>query len=169
MAKLQWIRSIRDPYSPEWLEAQEYLKYLATRAAFEEMLARLKEERGPGNTIASCVPCMGIIALPDAMREIAVTSMNRLIEAPDFPISPVFFNTMIFLRGGSACHKGELRLACPYDAVLWLMIDSALPKKKAEARAETIKTLDQVGSYVSDKRVKERMRLLPKLTLSTLD
>lgn len=165
-ARLQWIRTIRDPYSREWFEAREDLEYLATPAAVEEMVSRLRDERGPGNVIGDCPICMGIIGLPEAMRKIAAVSMNRRIEEPDFPISPMFFNTMTFLRGGSACHGGELRPACPYDAVLWLKVDSALPKKKAEAQADTLKTLDQVGSYISDTRVKERMRSLPKLTLS---
>jgi hypothetical protein len=165
-SRLQWIRTIRDPYSREWFEAQEALRYLATPAAIEEMVSRLRDEHGPGNEIGYCPMCIGIIGLPETMRKMAAVSMNRRISEPDFPISPVFLQTMVFLRGGSACHGGELRPACPYDAVLWLRVYSALPRKKTEARAETLKTLDQVGSYISDARVKERMRSLPKLTWS---
>lgn len=162
-ARLQWIRSIRDTYSREWSVAQEDLRYLATPAAVEEMVSRLRDEHGPSNPIGYCTLCMGIIGLPEAMSKIAGVSMNRRIQEPDFPISPMFFNTITFLRGGPAC-RGELRPACPYDAVLWLKVDSALPRKKAEARAETLRTLNQVGSYIRDSRVKERMRSLPKLT-----
>jgi len=168
-AKLQWIRTTRTPDSPERFGAQEDLRYLATPAAVEEMVSRLRDEHGPGNVMGSCPMCMGIIGLPEVMRKIAAASMNRQIEEPDFPISPMFFGTMTFLRGGSACHGGELRPVCPYDAVLWLKVDSALPKKKGEARGETLKTLDQVGSYMSDIRVKERMRLLPKPASSISD
>jgi len=165
-ARLQWIRTIRDPYNREWPEALEDLRYLATPAAAEEMVSRLRDERGHGNELNNCPMCMGIIGLPDPIRKMAAVSMSRRIAEPDFPISPMFFQTMVFLRGGSACHGGDLRPACPYDALLWLKVDSALARKKAEARAETLKTLNQVGSYVGDARVKERMRSLPRRTWS---
>jgi len=142
--RLQWARSNLDPYNVAGGEAEAVLRYLATPAAVDEMVSKLREELGPTNVIASCTMCMGIIGLPDPMRKIAVASMNRRIEEPDFPISPVFFGTMTFLRGGPAC-RGELRPACPYDTVLWLKVDSALPRKKAKARAETLRTLNAVG------------------------
>jgi hypothetical protein len=162
-ARLQWIRSIRDPYKPEWFDAQEDLRYLATPSAVEEMVSRLREEHGPSSTIYDCVECMGIIGLPEPMRKIAIASMDHRIEEPDFPVSPVFIDTMTFLRGGETC-RGELRLECPYDAVLWLKVDAALPKKRDEARKETLRTLNQAGSYLEDSRVKTRMRSLPRLT-----
>lgn len=162
-AKLQWIRSIQDSYNSGWFEAQEDLRYLATPAAVEEMVSSLREKRGSGNEISDCTQCMGIIGLPETMRKIAVAAMNRRIEEPDFPISPMFISTMTFLSGGPACRRGAFRPECPYDAILWLKVDSALPRKKAEARTETLRMLNQAGCYLGDSRVKERMKSLPRL------
>jgi hypothetical protein len=163
--KLQRIRSVRPPYSREWFEAEDDLSDLATPSAVEEMVARLRAEINRNIGFTQCTMCMGIIALPEPMREIAIASMNRRIGDPDFPISPVFFETMALLHDtwDSDCGK-FLRPPCHYEANLWLSINSSLGTKRAKVRAETLETLKEVGPCIDDSRVKARLKSPLKAT-----
>jgi len=164
--ELQWIRENWGSEHASFGAAQDDLRYLATPAAVEEMTSRLREEVEPGIADYQCAPCMGIMGLPAAMRDIAVDSMNRRIIEPDFPISHVFLRTMFFLHTPPGLNvRMFLRPIVPYDTVLWLRVFSALPKKEATARAQTVQTLLEAGQYINTPEVKQRMKALRRVSM----
>jgi hypothetical protein len=162
-AKLQWIRENWGFEHAAFGAAQADLRYLGTPAAVEEMTSRLREEINPGIADYQCSPCMGIMGLSGAMREVAVASMNRRIEESDFPISQAFLRTMFFLHVPPGTNiRTILRPIEPYDTVLWLKVLSALPKKDSAARAQTVQTLLEAGQYINTPEVQRWMRSLPR-------
>jgi hypothetical protein len=168
--KLKWIRENWGFEHAAFGAAQADLRYLATPAAVEEMTSTLREELDPGIADYQCAPCMGIMGLPGAMRDIAVESMNRRIEEPDFPISPVFLRTMFFLHVPPGSNiRMFLRPIEHYDTVLWLKVFSVLPKKEPAARAQTVQTLLEAGQYIDTPEVKRRMKSLPRVSIPRPD
>jgi hypothetical protein len=168
--ELEWIRENWGFEHAFFGAAQADLQYLATPAAVEEMTSRLREEVGPFNVVDECTPCMGIIGLSGTMRDMAIKSMNQRIQEPDFPISPVFLNTMFFLHIPPGSNtRMYLRPVQPYDTVLWLKVFAALPKKERAARAQTAQTLLEDGQYIDTPEVRRRMRELRRVSMPGSD
>jgi hypothetical protein len=81
------------------------LRYLATPAAIDELTNQLRE----GYAFPARECSMGLMGLPDSMRDVAIAAMDRRIDEPDFPISPLFFTTMEFLHVSSGSTAENIR------------------------------------------------------------
>ncbi len=147
-------------------DARAGLRYLATPDAIDEMTSRLRE--GKYNIADEC--SMGLMGLPDSMRQIAIASMYKRIDEPDFPISRRFFSTLEFLNVTPGSNKESIRHQM--DAVrpeLWSAIFSAVAKKAPVARAQTVQTLLSDGQNISGPAVKQQMTSLLRSSFLDLD
>jgi len=167
------------PATPEWQEAKlkaslgkleegavADLRYLATPAAIDEMTSQLRE----GYAFPATECSMGLMGLPSAMRDVAIVSMNRRIDEPDFPISPLFFSTMSLLHvspGSTAESIRQQRQA--FEAILWQTVFNSIPKKEPAARAETVQTLLWFGRNIGTPEVKSRIASLLSSSFLNLD
>ncbi len=152
------------PESDEGANAD--LRCLATPAAIDEMTRRLRA--GYAFTASEC--SMGIMGLPESMRNVAVASMNRRIDQPDFPISPLFFTTMSLLQvdpGSSAERIRQQRQMS--DPMLWRTVFSSILKKEPVPRAETVQTLLRVGGELNTPELKTQMASLLSASFTNLD
>jgi hypothetical protein len=146
--------------------ARADLKYLATPAAIDEMTYRLRDEKY--NFADQC--SMGLMGLPPTMREIAIASMNKRIEQPDFPITQWFFSTLSFLHVAPGSEKESIRKQREaINPVIWSAIFSDATKKEPAARAQTVQTLLGYGRNISTPEVKQQMASLLKLSFLDLD
>jgi len=113
----------------------ECLRYMATPGAVDEMTSRLREDKFD---IANWWS-LGLIGLPDSMREAAIVSMNKRINEPDFPVSRQFFFTLSFLHVAPGSEKESIQAQREaIDPVLWMAVFSSLAKKNQAARAKTV-------------------------------
>jgi hypothetical protein len=104
---------------------------------------------------------LGLIGLPDALRNTAIASMDRRIGDPDFPISTLFFTTLSLLHVSSGSTWEEIhQQRQPIDAALSQTVFSSMPKKVPLARAETVQTLLFFGSNIDTPEVKSKMAAL---------
>lgn len=147
-------------------DAVSDLRYLATPVTVEEMTRKLRT--GFDYPAQEC--SMGLLGLPDSLREVALADMNRRIDEPDFPISPLFFSTMSFLHvtSGSTAESIRQQLHTIED-MLWQTVLSAVPKKELPARAETVQTLFWFGRNINTPELKSRMAALLRSSLLDLD
>ena len=134
------------PATPEWQDAKlkaslakfdegavADLRYLATPGAIDEMTGFLR--KGYAYPASECG--MGLMGLPDSLRDVAITSMNHRIEERDFPISPLFFRTMALLHvspGSTAESIRQQRQA--FEDILWPTVFSSIPRKEPSAQPE---------------------------------
>jgi len=168
------------PATPEWQAeklkailanpldggANADLRYLATPAGIDEMTSRLRAGYAfPGSECS-----MGLIGLPDSMRNVAIASMNRRIDEPDFPISPLFFTTMSLLHVDPGSNAESIRQQRKrFDPILWRTVFSSIPKKEPVPRAETVQTLLGVGAELNTPELKTQMASLLSDSLPDLD
>ena len=132
------------PATPEWQSATlargdaADLRYLATPAAIEKMTAQLREV-SHGNASR-----MGLSGLPDSMRGLAVASMKRRLDEPDYPINAFFVDTMVVLGLSPTSDMDNLRKQerTLRANVLQMILDVA-PNKELAARASTVQMLMQ--------------------------
>ena len=151
---------------PEFESAAADLRYLATPAAIEEMTSRLRE----GYAFIATECSYGLLGVPDSMRDLAIASMNKRIEEPDFPISQLLFTTMSLLHvtsGSTAESINAQRQA--FDPLLWQTVFSSVPRKKGTARAETLQTLLTFGRYIDTPSLKSQMTQLLSASFMDLD
>jgi hypothetical protein len=167
------------PATPEWQDAKlkaslakldegavADLRYLATPAAIDEMTGFLR--KGDAYPAHEC--SMGLLGLPDSLREIAIASLNHRIGEPDFPISPLFFRTMAQLHvspGSTAESIRQQRQA--FEDILWPTVFSSIPKKEPSARAETEQTLVGFGRNISTLEIKSQIASLLSASFLNLD
>jgi hypothetical protein len=147
-------------------DARAGLRYLATPDAIDEMTSRLRE--GKYNIEYEC--SMGLVGLPDSMRQTAIASLYKRIDEPDFPISRRFFSTLEFLNVTPGSNKESI--GRQMDAVrpeLWSAIFSAVAKKAPVARAQTVQTLLSDGQNISGPAVKQQMTSLLRSSFLDLD
>ena len=151
---------------PELENAAADLRYLATPAAIEEMTSKLRE----GDAFIATECSYGLLGVPDSMRDLAIASMNKRIEEPDFPISQLLFTTMSLLHvtsGSTAESISAQRRA--FDPLLWQTVFSSVPRKKGAARAETLQTLLIFGRYLDTPSLKSQMTQLLSGSFLDLD
>jgi len=165
------------PTTPEWQEAKleailakldegatADLRYLATPSAIDEMTGRLRH----ADTFIAQQCSLGLMALPGSMRDVAIASLNHRIHEPDFPISPLFFDTLSLLQvtpGSTAESIRQQRQSL--DAALWRTVFSSIPNKEHSARAETVQTLLAFESNITTPEIKSQVASW--LTASFLD
>ena len=146
------------PATPEWQSAtldrgdEADLIYLATPAAIEKMTEQLREPRyGPQCRV-------GLLGLPESMHDLAVASMKKRLDEPDYPITAMFFDTMVVLGLNTVSDlegflKQELQTSPGPEVerfrnqertvranLLQAVLDAARNKEPA-ARAETVQML----------------------------
>jgi hypothetical protein len=167
------------PATPEWQDATlkailaksdegaiASLRYLATPAAIDEMTGKLRE----GYAFIASECSLGLMGLPPAMRDVAIASMNRRIDEPDFPISPLFFRTMSLLHVSAGSNTESIRRQREsFDGILWQPVFSSIPKKEPLARAETVQTLLGFPGNVDTPEVKSQMTSLLSASFLQLD
>jgi hypothetical protein len=143
------------------------LRYLATPAAIDEMTNRLRD----GYAFPASECSMGLLGQSDSTRDVAIASMNRHIEEPDFPISPLFFTTMSFLHVISGSNAASIRQQRKsFDPVLWQTVFSSISKKEPVPRAKTVQTLLRFGSInMNTPEIKAQMGSLLSASLLDLD
>jgi hypothetical protein len=147
-------------------DAVSDLRYLNTPAAIEEMTGELRK----GFDYAAQECSMGLLGLPDSLREVAIASMNRRIDEPDFPISALFFSTMSFLHVTTGSTTESIRRQRQsFYPVLWQTVFSSIAKKTSIARAETVQTLLEYGRNSNTPELKSRMASLLSSSLLDLD
>jgi len=142
------------------------LRYLGTPAAIDVMTGELRERY----TFIATECSMGLLGLPSSMRDLAIASLNRRLEEPDFPISPLFFRTVSLLHVSSGATAESVRQQRQaFDAVLWQILFSSISKKEPMARAETAQTLLGYGRNISTPEIKSEMASLLSASLLNLD
>jgi hypothetical protein len=166
-ATLKAIVPNLDSRKPGYQDAAAGLRYLATPAGIDEMTNRMRA--GDAYDITS--ECsMGLIGLPDSLRDVAIESMNKRIDEPDYPISNSFFRTMSMLHVRSGSSKESIReQRQSYAPVLWQTLFSAAPKKEGTARAQTVQTLLAFGSNMNMSDLNSRVSSLLTSSLLELD
>ena len=132
------------------------LRYLATPAAIDEMTASLRVDNYASRELR-----LGLFGLPESLRQVAIASMAKRIEEPNFPVSPRFFSTMSFLHVAPGSDKDSIQQQrAEYDPALWMTILSSLPGKEPETRTQTVQTLRRVGNNLHDSEIVEKMKAL---------
>jgi hypothetical protein len=134
------------PATPGWQSAtldrgvEADLIYLATPAAIDKMTAQFREASHGYESR------MGLLGLPDSMRSVAIASMRKRLDEPDYPITPMFFDTMLVLGlTPDSDIEGFRRQVQTANANLLRVIFDSAQKKGPAARAETMQTLRQFG------------------------
>jgi hypothetical protein len=152
---------------PEFQSAMADLRYLATRAGIDEMTSRMHSGDAYDITYESS---LGLIGLPDSLREVGIASLNKRLAEPDYPISGTFFQTMSMLHVATGSDKeGILQQRHSFDPTFWQAVFSAVPKKVGFARATTLQTLLIFGRNMSAPEVKSQMALLLSAAFVDLD
>jgi hypothetical protein len=155
------------PEKPEYQGAAADLRYLATAAGIGEMTNRMRA----GDAYDITNECsMGLIGLPDSLRDMAIASMNERIAEPDYPISNSFFRTMSLLHVITGSSKESIReQRQSYAPAFWQTLFSAVSKKEGAARAQTVQTLLVIGSNMNMPDLNSRMNSLLASSLLELD
>jgi hypothetical protein len=113
---------------------------------------------------------LGLMGLPPTTRDVAIASMNRRIDEPDFPISPLFFRTMSLLHVSAGSNTESIRRQREsFDGILWQPVFSSIPKKEPLARAETVQTLLGFPGNVDTPKVKSQTASLLSASFLQLD
>lgn len=167
------------PATPQWQEATlkkilakldesaiADLRYLATPAAIDVMTSKLRE----GYAFVANECSMGLIGLPDSMRNLAIASLNQRVKEQDFPISPLFFTTMSLLQVSSGSTAAEIRARRQSsDAALWRTVFSSIADKEPVARAQTLQTLLAKGRNINTTEIKSQIASLLLASFLDLD
>lgn len=143
------------------------LRYLATPAAIDEMTAELSEGYAfPGKQCS-----LGLIGLPDSMHDLAIASMDKRIDEPGYPITPLFVSTMAWLhvRPGSSTFKSIDGQRYRFESGFWQTVFSSVAKKKGTARTRTLQTLLGFGQGPKPPDVESQMRALLAACFLDLD
>ncbi len=163
--KLKQIVAVLDREDRAAGEAASDLRYLATPAAIDEMTSRLRKRDWLEEACS-----MGLVGLPDSLRDIAIASMTKRIEDPDFPVSRQFFSTMSFLHVAPGSEKEDVRQQEEaYRPELLQEIFAAVSKKTSAARAVTVQTLTDEGGYIRDSKIDAQISSLLSTSFLDLD
>lgn len=142
------------------------LRYLATPAAIDEMILRL----GLSDEFASDACRMGLVGLPPELRQTAIDSMNKHIEEPAFPISRVFFSTLVFLHVEPGSDKDSVAEQIKaIHPVLWSLFYSAAWNKQPGARAVTVQTLLWYQRRMQSPEIEAKVSSLLQISFLDLD
>lgn len=146
------------PGESYWVALAE-LRYLGTKPAARELARQLRGENN--NTDFECM--FGLLGSPN--RAAGLEEMNGLLEDSDFPISPMFLDTMAILPlepSGSFSSLGQEREQ--NLSALYQRLATAVTNKKGKALAVSLDTLmsDSTGS-MSAGRIRQ---LVPQLLQS---
>lgn len=139
-ARITEIRSrlpVDDPLKMD-AAALRVLKYLGTPDAID-LLTKLMRNIGWYVEYEASIALDGV---SDAIRSVAVQSMERRIAEPDFPVSVQFFTTFSFLqvKPGSDTDSIEVQTTAS-KAGLRSRVFASVPAKDVHARAQTVQTL----------------------------
>lgn len=114
------------------------LRFLGTAAAARLMAQHVREDQP--TLMYECA--LGLDGLREKLHPIAVAAMNRLIDAPDFPVSGWFLNTMSLLQLNDADDPAMQREDRErYTDANWALALQALAAKEGKASALTAQTL----------------------------
>ena len=179
--------------TPAWESAVKDLRYLATPAGVEEMTSGF---RNTWDGFKLQHWAMGLEGLPESLHGLAIDSMERRIQEPDFPISPQFFSAMTFLHATPDSDTESIhQLTSGWAAPLWMEILGAVPQKtgsvltlganqsrltlparflpnanhQADARAQTIQTLVTLDYIFPSLQVKAQLGTLLRGSFASLD
>jgi len=152
------------PATPEWQQAQleairlkidsrnvqdsDYdtsvaaLRYLATPGAIEVITAQLSV----GHNANACR--VGLLGLPGSMHNVAIQSMKKRLNEPDYPITGMFYDTMLVLGLTLDSNKESFqRQVQTANANLLQVVSVSARDKSPAARAETMQTLQEFGEW----------------------
>ncbi len=146
--------------------AAAQLRYLATPATVNAMTYELRE----GYTPLAEQCSLGLIGLPDSIRDLAIASMNKRLDEPGFPITTLFVTTMSFLhvRPGSSA-KSIFRQKQRFESGFWQTVFSSVSKKEGAARAQTVQTLLNLEPTPSPEPPEVQSQMRAWLAVSFLD
>ena len=132
------------------------LRFLGTAAAARVMAQHLRED-DPAES--QCM--LGLVGLRESVRPAGLGAMNKLIAAPDFPVSNLFLNAMSVLQLTSSDPESQREERQKLTDADWILALQALPTKQGKARAATAQTLSnwQPGPFSAQQRA-ELARIL---------
>lgn len=163
LADIRLRLPLEDPRNMD-ASALSALMYLGTPDAVD-LLTKLMRNIG---WYVESDASIALLGLSDAMRPVAIHSMQQRIAEPDFPVSAGFFTTFSFLQvkpGSNTSSIGTQLTAS--KAALWNKVFASVPSKDAQARAQTVQTLLWFARDVEMPEAQERLR--PLLSASFLD
>lgn len=166
--RLAEIRSklpVGDPLKMD-ANALKALMYLGTPEAID-YLTRLMRNIG---WYVESDASIALDGLSDAMRPVAIQSMEKRIAEADFPVSLRFFATYSFLqvKPGSNTDSLEAQMIAN-KAVLWSKVFASVPAKDPHARAQTVQTLFFFGRDIKAPEILAQMSSLLSASFLDLD